>query len=136
MISPAPFRVKFLFGYSCFTFEGAFCLSEHPDSDLWIRPPSGATQIYWEYGIIASAYGRDMRGTNGVEFIIEGEAPDGTRRPVYRRLLDPVRVAADRGAVKLVLPYRARPGESLVFLTRPNGDYSFDWAYTVRIEVK
>jgi len=136
MVSPLPRRIRFAFGYSCYQTDGARVLSIHPDSDLWVPAPPGATRIHWDFGILAAAYERTGGATDGVEFIIEGEAPDGTRRPIFHRLLDPAREAGDRGLQQVDLPYRAAPGETLVFQTRPHGGYSFDWAYMRRIEVK
>ncbi len=136
MVSPVPSRIHFAFGYSCYQVDHALVLSVHPDTDLWVPPPAGASRIEWDFGILDAAFQREGLVTNGVEFIIEGEAPDGTRRPVFRRLLDPAKKPADRGLQRIDVPYQGRPGEVLVFETRPNGDYSFDWAYTRRIEVK
>jgi hypothetical protein len=136
MVSPPPSGIRFTYGYSSYSFDGATVLSLHPDSDLWVPVPAGATQIRWEFGILPAAYERAGPVTNGVEFIIEVEAPDGTRRRIFRRLLDPAAYPKDRGRQRLVLPYRLSPGETLVFLTRPNGGYSFDWAYASLIEVK
>jgi hypothetical protein len=136
MVSPLPMRFRFRFGYSCYQVDGATVLSIHPDSDLWVPAPPGATRIHWEYGILAGAYERTNGVTDGVEFIVEGEAPDGSRRLIFHRLLDPAKMAGDRGMQRLDLTYRGRPGETLVFQTRPNGGYSFDWAYMRRIEVQ
>jgi len=136
MISPVPSRIHFAFGYSCYQVDGATVLSIHPDSDIWVPAPAGATRIRWDIGILAGAYERAGPVTNGVEFIIEGEAPDGTRRLIFHRLLDPAGNPSDRGPQHIDLPYRGRPGEALVFETRPNGAYSFDWAYLRRLEVK
>jgi hypothetical protein len=71
-----------------------------------------------------------------VVFIVAGETPDGRRREIFRRLLDPAGVAADRGRQRVVIPYQAVAGETLVFLTRPNVNTHYDWAYVSRIEVK
>jgi hypothetical protein len=136
MVSPLPSRMRFMYGYSAYQTEGELVLSFHPDSDLWVPVPAGATQIQWDFGILAGAYEKEGSKTNGVEFIVEGEAPDGTRRRIFRRLLDPAGEPRDRGLQKLVMRFHQLPGETLVFATRPNGGYSFDWAYTARIEVK
>jgi hypothetical protein len=136
MVSPRPVRVRFAYGYSCFPADGVTALSCHPDSDLWVPAPAGATGIRWEFGILSTAYERTGSVTNGVEFNIEGVAPDGKRRRIFRRLLDPAAVPGDRGLQRLVIPYQGPRGETLVFFTRPNGGYAFDWAYSVRIEVK
>ena len=135
-VFPAPYHGRFEHGVGYFTVDDKIVLSEHPDSDLSLHPPAGATQIRWVYGIVAEAYQRAGDKTDGVEFIVTGEQPDGRKRQIYRRLLDPLKNVADRGDQDVTIPYHAMPGESLVFSTRPNTGYSCDWAYCVRIEVK
>ena len=135
-ISPAPFHGYFEQGVGYLSVEGKVVLGAHPDCDLWLRPPAGATQIKWDFGIIAAAYDHSGDRTDGVEFILAGEAPNGQRREVFHRLLDPARQPADRGEQHAIIPYQAKPGETLVFSSRPNLSYSYDWAYWARIEVK
>ena len=136
MVSPAPTQYRFTYGYSSWEEGGATVVSMHPDSDLWVPPPAGAGQIIWEFGIVAGAYEREGEKTDGVIFMVVGEAPDGRRREIFRRLLDPLQVPADRGLQRAVIPYQAVAGETLVFLTRPNVTTQYDWAYLSRIEVK
>jgi hypothetical protein len=136
MVLPAPFQCRFTYGYSTMEVDGTLVLSVHPDSDLWVSAPTGAGQILWEFGIVRTAYERAGSKTDGVEFIVEGESPDGSRRGIFRRLLNPAVVPADRGQQRAVIPYQPLAGGKLVFLTRPNGNYFCDWAYSVRIEVR
>jgi len=135
-IRPGPYRGYFLFGLDHPSDTEADLLSAHPDCDLWLRAPAGAKHIAWEFGLLPAAYEKAGDKTNGVEFLVTGEMPDGSSRPVYRRVLDPVRQPADRGRQREVIPYAPREGESLHFATRPNGSYAFDWAYTAKIEVR
>ncbi len=136
MITPRPYAFRFAYGYSIYYTDGLRVLSAHPDCDLWVRPPPGATQIQWDFGILPGAYERTGPKTNGVDFIVEGEMSDGRRREVFHRYLDPTKVPADRGRQNVTIPYHSLPGETLNFRTRPHGDYSFDWAYWLRIAVK
>jgi len=136
MVSPAPSQFRFTFGYSAWEDGGTEVLSLHPDADLWVPAPDGARQIRWEFGLFPGAYEREGEKTDGVVFIVAGETPDGRRREIFRRLLDPAGVAADRGRQRVVIPYQAVAGETLVFLTRPNVNTHYDWAYVSRIEVK
>ena len=134
-ITPGPFQAEFQFGLAWIDHNFTSVLSAHPNSDLWLHPPAGATRIKWRYGIFPAAYEPEAR-TNGVEFIIVGEIPDGPSREVYRRLLDPRQNPADRGDQLVAIPYTPRPGEVLRFSTRPNGDYAYDWAYWIDIDVE
>ncbi|WP_157772372.1 ArnT family glycosyltransferase [Lacunisphaera limnophila] len=135
-IRPGPYQMDFEFGLD-WLGEGAMpVLSAHPNSDLWVRPPPHAKQIRWSYGIFAGAYEKPEARTDGVEFIIHGELPDGTSREIYHRLLDPAQNPADRPDQHEVIAYEPRPEESLRFSTRPHQSSAYDWAYTIRIEVK
>jgi hypothetical protein len=136
MISPAPSQFRFTFGYAAWEEGGVEVLSTHPDTDLWVPVPGGARQILWEFGLFPGAFDRDGEKTDGVVFLVAGEAADGSRREIFRRLLDPAGVPADRGRQRVVIPYKAVAGETLVFLTRPNVNTHYDWAYMSRIEVK
>jgi hypothetical protein len=134
-ITPGPYQVEFQYGLSWLDRGSSTVLSAHPDSDLWLHPPPEAGRISWSFGIMPGAYEPEGK-TNGVEFIVEGELPDGTSRLVYRRVLDPRENPRDRGEQYETIPYVPRPGEALHFSTRPNGNSAFDWAYWTRIMVK
>jgi hypothetical protein len=135
-VRPGPYQVDFQFGLDWLHNGRQTVLSAHPNSDLWLTPPSGATKIHWSYGIFPGAYENPSARTDGVEFIVQGELPDGQTRRIYRRLLDPARNPEDRSDQHEVIPYTPLPDESLRFSTRPFENSSYDWAYTIRIEVK
>jgi hypothetical protein len=135
-IRPAPYQVDLQFGLDWLPHGQQRVLSVHPNSDLWIKPPATATQIRWSFGLFSGAYENPAAHTNGVEFIIEGEMPDGQVRTLYYRLLDPMKNPADQGDQQADLNYAPQPGEVLRFSTRPNQNSSFDWAYTILIRVQ
>ncbi|MEO6994165.1 MAG: hypothetical protein ABI273_11075 [Lacunisphaera sp.] len=135
-VSPAPFKAHFTYGVGHIPIDGRDALSFHPDSDLWLHAPAGATVIKWDYEIFSGAYERPGDKTDGVDFIVTGETSDGHRRPIYHRLLDPVKKPGDRGLQQETIPYQPLPGETLVFSSRPNVTSAYDWAYTLKIEVK
>jgi hypothetical protein len=135
MIAPAPVRAHATFGFEIIDHAGERLLNAHPDSDLWVPPPAGATRIECEFGILPGAY-LDEGKTNGVEFTVLGVLDDGSSRELYRRLLKPVEDPADRGLQTAAFAFQPRPGETVVFRTRPNGNPSFDWAFWRRIEIK
>jgi Dolichyl-phosphate-mannose-protein mannosyltransferase len=133
---PSPYQMKFQFGLSWLDLGQGEVLSAHPNTDFWLRPPANATKIHWSYGIFPGAYASPSDRTDGVEFIIDGERPDGSTRRIYRRLLDPVRNPGDRGDQRVTIPYSPQPEESLRFSTRPNKSIVFDWAYWIAIKVE
>lgn len=131
-ISPAPMRAHFGFGMGSFVYEERRVLNAHPDTDVWLRAPSTATRIEWEFGMVSSSWGKDGPRTDGTEYIITGS----DKREIYRRELDPVNRPEDRGLHRAVIDYQPLPGEILHFRTGPRGGNAFDWAYWVKIEVK
>ncbi|HLP03525.1 MAG TPA: hypothetical protein VK163_15970, partial [Opitutaceae bacterium] len=135
MVRPAPSHYRFAFGYGTWPLDGDRCLNMHAESDLVVPAPAAARRIHWQFGLVPTAYERDGDTTDGVVFIIEGESPHGTRRQLFRRVLDPVMEPADRGNQTADIPYSPLPGERLFFRTRNNGAADFDWSYTRRIIV-
>lgn len=135
-ITPGPFQVNFQFGLGWLTHGYQAVLSAHPHSDLWLVPPGEATQIEWSYGIFTGAYEKSDAHTDGVEFSIEGETPDGQLRRIYRRILDPWQNTSDRGDQHETIPYQPLPGETLRFSTRPGETSAFDWAYIIEVKVQ
>ena len=136
MVSPAPTHYRFSYGYDAWNEGDQRVLNAHVNSDLVVPAPAAATHIVWQFGIRPGAYEREGEKTNGVEFLIEGETPDGVRRTIFRRLLDPAAEPADRGTQKMNIPFQPTAGERLFFRTRPNGSGAFDWAYWNRIAVE
>lgn len=135
-VSPAPHQARFMFGLDLIPDGAERVLFAHPEADLWVRAPATAATIRWSFGIFPGAYEPGRTQSDGVEFIVTGETPDGEKREIYRRLLDPVRVEGDRGRQSEVIPYAPRAGEVLQFATRPHRQPAFDWAYWAGIEVK
>lgn len=135
-VSPAPLRARFTYGLSLLREGDDDVLDAHPDSDLWLRAPVGATRIEWDYGMFSSAWEREGDKTDGVELAVIGIIPGGGQRLIYQEILDPTRQPADRGRQQVSIPYQALPGEFLHFSTRPRNAYSYDWTYWARIDVK
>ncbi|MDB6116009.1 MAG: hypothetical protein JWQ62_2954, partial [Lacunisphaera sp.] len=135
-ITPGPFEMNSKFDVGWVQHGETAVLSVHPDWDLWVEPPPTARQIKWGFGIFAGAYRNPDASTDGVEFIVTGETPDGRSRELFRRLLDPKANLRDRADQHVVIPYVPRPGETLRFSTRPNQHDTFDWAFTIEIRVE
>lgn len=137
MMTPGPFQCDFQFGYDMARLLDERALGAHADSHLWLRPPAGARSILWEFGIYDDAWQRSGGKTNGIEMVVVAERPDGSKRQVFRRLLDPVNVPGDRGLQREVIAYTPEaPDEVLRFDAAGNGSIAFDWGYWRRIEVK
>ncbi len=81
-------------------------------------------------GLIPGSY---IEGnTDGVEFIVEVQRPDGAIDGIFRRWLRPKTITTDRGAQSFEVPLPPQPaGARLVVRTAPgpHGDASWDWSY-------
>ena len=135
MVSPTQVWAHSSHGFDLVLTEGGSGLLTHPDSNLWLHAPAGASRIEWNFGLLRQAYEKEGDKTDGVEFVITGTVGGNTRQ-IFHRLLDPARLPADRGTQHISLPYQPRPGELLLFATRPVQGYAFDWAYWEKIAVK
>jgi len=137
-VSPAPYQMRFFLGGAARQGRGPgdFVIVAQPDSDLWLVPPANATEIRWGFGIFPGAYEKPEARTDGVEFSIWVEQPNGQERRIYRCLLDPWLELADRGDHHVVIPYKPQPGEKLRFSSGPGGGAAYDWSYWTGIEVR
>lgn len=135
MVSPAPTKFRFEFGYALLADEaGRPLLSAHPNCDLWVPPPPNAQRIEWEFGLLPASYATESMA-DGVDFIVMAEAPGGVRREIARWYINPLKTPEERGLQRVSTPFRAEPGETLVFLTRAHGNAVYDWAYFAQIKV-
>ncbi len=135
MITPRPVLYHLAYSYDLWSVQGGPVLPAHVESEVFVPIPAGAKNIIWEFGIIAGAY-QQVPGTDGVEFLIEGELPDGGRREIFRQVLDPANRENDRGTQRATIAFAPRRGERLIFRTLPNGNGAFDWAYWRKIKVE
>jgi hypothetical protein len=135
-ISPVPVMARFGFGLGTFTYEGRVVVNAHPESDVWLRPASTATLIEWEFGMVSSAWEKEGPKSDGVEMVLTSLRPGKEEHLIYRRVLDPVARAEDRGLQRVSIPYDPSPGEFLHFACLPRDTPSYDWAYWARIDVK
>lgn len=135
-ITPLPSKCRFDHGYQIWNVGGEDCINAHPNSELWVPLPPGATEVEWEFAMLPECYSRDGDRTNGADFIIDVETADGRRsRRLFHRLLNPAKVEGDRGVQHEKIKVTASPGEVLVFRTGANGSYAFDWCYWRQIKV-
>ena len=136
LIQPTPTRFHMPYGTGVWEIAGEPVLIAHPDSDIWVPAPVTSKVVELVYGIKKEAYEKEGGKTNGVNFVVDAEAPDGTTRQLFSRVLNPASVPADRGMQITQLNLQLASGEMLVLRTRPFGDYAFDWAYWARVTVK
>jgi len=138
ILSPHPVAARGEFGLNAGMADGRAAVLAHPISELQFNPPAGATQIEAEVGVVAAAYAPGVAlATNGVSVEIYEIQPNGLRRVLYRRDLNPARVAADRGPQAIRLEQAGPFAGPVIFRITPGprGTYNNDWAYWSRIAI-
>jgi hypothetical protein len=144
-----PLRLEQFPGFSVapFSVEGASPrMIRHENRDvLLLHAPGKVTFVLqgserilkFSAGLIPGAYTEG--NTDGVEFVVEAQPPGGAIASLYRRMLRPKSVPADRGtqSFEINLPtlppgtrldVRADPG--------PKGDESWDWSYVADVRLE
>jgi len=94
-----------------------------------------ARRLTFQFGLRPGAYTGDGHSA-GVEFSVEQASGPGPGITVWRRRLDPLRVAADRGPQTATIELPG-PGPSSVTLRTtavPGPDNSWDWSYFARVK--
>ena len=77
--------------------------------------------------------------SDGAEFIVEFKRPDGSVEPVYRRLLNPLDLPADRGTQHFTVPLPAHANGTVMIVRTgvgPAGDGSWDWTYLSGLDIE
>ena len=137
--SPHPVSARSKFGLKTGEYGGHTVLFAHPISELKFNPPAGAKTISFEFGLVDAAYskpGGDV--TDGVGFSIYELRPDGLRREIFHRELNPAQVPADRGPQTIHLDAAGPFTGSIIFRTTPGPKNNFvnDWAYWSAISIE
>ncbi len=135
MVSPAPTAFSAKFGMPLGGSPHGPHVGAHPDAMLWVPAPAGAAIIEWEYSIDTGGSPHPDGVTDGVIFLLTAEGANGSRRVLFRELLDPITHDNQKGVQKREIRYTAKPGDTLCFETQCNGTYSYDWAYWHKIAV-
>jgi hypothetical protein len=139
LFQPAPHAVRSQYGIGTAVVDGRTILNAHAPAELVFRPSPGARRFHAVAGLPDAAF--DPGGnavTDGISLEVVALPPDGPRRLLYRRQLDPARNPADRGpqTIDLDLPV-GFTGELVLRLGNgPAGNPTNDWAYLTRVEIR
>lgn len=136
-ILPAPFLSRGHYPINHLELdEGRGLLTQAP-TEIHFRPPPGSRTIAATSGMLPSAY-TPPNNTPGVLISVLEEMPDGTRRPLFERLLTPVTEPRDRGDIAIDYTQELPFTGTLVFAhyAVPSGDVSFSWSYWKRIIIR
>jgi len=136
--SPHPIRIRGKYPLKSGDADGQPAISAHPVSEFYFTAPAAAVEIDAEFGILNAAYSAGgTAATDGVEFEIYEVMPDGLRRSLFQRYLNPAQVNTDRGLQKIHLGGAGPFTGKLVFKTTPGpkNNLTNDWAYWGEIRI-
>lgn len=135
--SPAPFAVFTPWEIQVADIAGARGVSANAPSELHFHAPAGATHIEATVGIVEGAY-TGAGKTDGVDVVIFEQLPDGGRRILYQRFLNPASNPADRGLKNISLNAIGPVSGPLVFglYPGPADNLSFDWSFWRKIQIQ
>ena len=139
LCQPRPWKFYSQYGMHATTEAGRPALFAHPATRLWFKVPAGRRVMRVECAVEAAAYAGPVQDrTDGVEFIVERERPDGTRERLGSRLLDPAHVTADAGWHVLEVKGDFAGEGSLVLSTGPGpaGSFARDWALIGAVKIE
>ena len=138
MVSPKPVKARSMFGISVGEVGARRVIFAHPASEIYFVPPAGAKRIDAEVGIVDAAYAPGGKGiTDGIGVEIFELRPNGLRRMLYRRDLNPAKVVEDRGPQTIRLDEAGPFTGTVVFRITPGPQNNLvnDWAYWGHIEI-
>ncbi len=108
-------------------------IGAHASSRIVFSVPARTTAFSTLFGVENGALEHQTDGSN---FIINLIDHDGESSQVFQRMLDPVKVAADRGEQRITLPIDSALHHKveLIIDTGPQGSNSADWTYWSTLE--
>lgn len=139
LFQPVPHTVRSQYGVSSAELAGRPILNAHAPAEFVFRPAPDTRRFHAVAGLPDAAFapGKDAV-TDGISLEVIAVQPDGLRRLLFRRQLDPAKNPADRGpqSIDLDLP----PGFSGELILRlgngPAGSPTNDWAYVAAVELR
>lgn len=117
--------------------DGEPCLLAHAPTELTYAWREGMNLLEAEFGIMRKAYDGESP-TDGVVFVVAVENQAGEQEVLFRRHLDPARMAPDRGPQSLAVPIPANPGGKVILRTLPppSGRLNSAWSYWRNLRVR
>ncbi|HET7536838.1 MAG TPA: hypothetical protein VFJ90_10310, partial [Candidatus Didemnitutus sp.] len=117
--------------------DGKEVLMMHADSHMAFALDAAVHSVRGKFGLIPGAY-QNGHDTDGVDFVIEWLPPEGPAKVLFRRYLDPLHRAEDRGPQEFFFATGEATRGRLVFhtLSGPNHNRAFDWSYWTDLQFK
>ena len=135
--SPAPIAVFTPWSVEPAAADGQPAVTANAPCELHFVAPPDATMIEATVGLYDGAYA-EATPSDGVEVVVLERFPDGRRRVLYQRNLDPVRRPSDRGTQKILIKPTGPLRGILVFgiYPGPADNPSYDWSYWGHISIR
>ncbi len=140
-MTPTPVKFFSTFGLGTVHVGGREFFNAHPDLHLYFDIPAGERTVTFEGAIVEWAYEEKVPygdRTDGVEFTVYEELPDGGRRTLFTRLLDPRDRPSDRGVLTMTATFTLERDARVVLSTSPGpvNSVARDWAMLGAVEIK
>jgi hypothetical protein len=140
-MTPTPVQFFSDFGLGTVQFNDREYFNAHPTLRLYFDVAAGEREIAFEGAIIDWAYEEKVPygdRTDGVEFTVYEELPDGGRRTLFTRLLHPRDRPSDRGVQAMTARFTLERDARVVLATSPGpvGSVARDWAMLGKVEIK
>ncbi len=131
---PLPFLTKGSFAVNYVDIPPDRALLTQAPTEIHFRPPPGSRSVSAVTGMMPGAY-TPPNNTPGMLVSVFEEMPDGTRHPLFERLLMPVTEAKDRGDVAIEYTQDQPFTGVLVFAHYPvpSGNIAYAWGYWRKI---
>lgn len=130
---PTPEKFTAPFGALAREEAGALVFFAHAPSVITYATPPKSTRLRGRFGFRPGAYAETNNGrTDGAEFVITWINANGQRTELFRRLLQPWDVTADRGEqpFDVMLPAAQTEGKlEFGINSGPAGNSASDWTY-------
>ena len=136
MLPTKPMRLTTRFPWYPTNFRGEDVLVVHAPSDILFDVKPGRWRLTGRFGILDSAW--ESGNTDGVSFaVVQDDEAGNEQAPLWKRLLKPVAVEADRGAQTLEVEFETTRRSPLYVRTRPGprADTNSDWAWWTKLEL-
>lgn len=133
-----PVKLFTEFGLSAMEQDGRPVLFAHAETRFWFPAPAGRSVVRVEFCVMPGAYdGPERDRSDGVEFAIDEEKPDGTRTRLQSVFLDPNRTAADRGFHVLEVTLDQAAPSTIVVSSGPgpHGNKARDWSAFASVRI-
>ena len=127
---PAAAASKARFGFFNTEEDGQPCLFAHAPTALVYDWQEGMNRLEAEFGVMRAAH-TGTNATEGVVFVVEVVDATGASQVLFRRHLNPLGKADDRGAQVLSVPLPPSPGGRIILRTDPppSGHLNSAWSY-------